>query len=120
MNKVTLIGRVGRDAELKTIGNGTMINFSLATSEKYTAKDGTRKENTEWHNCTMWGDRVTKIAQYITKGKQLAVNGSIHYREVEQDGKKLRYTDINVSDVEFIGNNNTQSNGTATDGYMPF
>jgi len=71
VNKVTLIGRLGSDPEVKKLDNGNAVaNFSLATSEKYKDKQGNKQENTEWHNIVLWG-RLAEIAEkYLEKGKQ--------------------------------------------------
>lgn len=102
MNKVTLIGRIGQNVEAKQVNNQSVASFSLATSEKYTTKDGEKKELTEWHNCSLWGPRADKLAPYLTKGKQVAVTGSIHYRKVEKEGMTGHYADIRVDDLEFL------------------
>lgn len=107
MNKVTLIGRIGQNVEAKQVNNQSVASFSLATSEKYT-KDGERKELTEWHNCSLWGPRADKLAPYLTKGKQVAVTGSIHYRKVEKEGATGYYTDIRVDDLEFLSSGETK------------
>lgn len=102
MNKVILIGRIGQNCEPKDVNGQTLASFSLATSERYTDKNGNKQEITDWHNCSMWGIRAEKLAPYLTKGKLVAVTGSIHYREAEKDGVKTRYTDIRVDDLEFL------------------
>lgn len=99
MNRATLIGRVGNDAETKQFDNGNVaVRFSLATSESWKGADGQKHEETQWHRCTGWGDRFAKLAQWITKGRLLMVEGKIKYREA--DGKQ--YTDIEVKDIEFL------------------
>jgi single-strand DNA-binding protein len=104
MNKCFLLGRLGADAELKmTQGGKAILKFSLATSEKWTNANGEKQEKTEWHRCQMWGDRGTKLAQYLTKGKQIAVEGSISYGSYEKDNVKHYTTDIKVLNIEFAG-----------------
>ena len=104
MNKVVLLGRLGGDAELKVTQGGQAVSkFSLATSEKWKDKDGELQERTEWHRCVFWGDRAKKLNQYLTKGKQILVEGSIRYGSYEKDGVKMYTTDINVMNVEFAG-----------------
>lgn len=107
MNKVILIGRIGRDAELKQIGDNYNISFSLATSERY-VKDGERRESTEWHSVTAWGERWKKLAQYLTKGKLVTVEGRIHYRKAVTDAGERYYTDIEMRDVELLGGGDAQ------------
>lgn len=94
MNSVTLIGRLGKDPELKTTSNGKdFCTFSLATTEKY--KD---EQKTQWHNCKAFGNQAKVIAEYMKKGDPLVVLGSIEYSEY--DGKW--YTNIMVQRFEFV------------------
>lgn len=103
MNKVILIGRVGNDAETKQFDGGrACVRFSLATSESWKDQQGNRQEDVQWHNCTGWGDRFTKLAQWITKGRLLCVTGKVKYRDVQDGGVTKRYTDIDVQDIEFL------------------
>lgn len=107
MNKVTLIGRIGNDAETRQFDNGNVaVRFSLATSESRKGADGQKHEETMWHRCTGCGDRFAKLAQWITKGRLLCVEGKIKYREA--DGKT--YTDIEVKDIEFLSSGNQEQN----------
>lgn len=104
MNKVILVGRIGKDAEVKTFDGGAVkVSFTMATSEKYKGKDGQLNEATEWHNIEMWGERAQKLSQYLLKGKQVMVEGKIHYREYEKDGVKRWATSINCQQLEFMG-----------------
>lgn len=102
MNRIVLIGRIGQNVEAREAGGQTVCSFSLATSERYTAKDGTRKEVTEWHSCSVWGQRAQNLAPHLTKGKLVAVTGSVHYRKAERDGVTGYYTDIRVDEVMFL------------------
>ena len=104
VNKVILLGRLGMDAELKvTQGGQSYANFSLATSETWKDKEGNKQEKTEWHRCTMWGDRAKNLAQYLTKGKMLYVEGSLETRTYEKDGEKRYATGVKVLNVQFAG-----------------
>lgn len=105
MNRVTLIGNLGNDAELKTFGDGnSVLNFSVATSEKWTDKvSGEKKEKTEWHRCKLFGKRAGALANHLLKGTKIAVTGSIETRSYDKDGQKLYVTEIKVLDVEFCG-----------------
>lgn len=103
MNKVFLIGRLGQNCEAREAGGQPLVSFSIATSETFKGKDGSKKEVTEWHNCTLWGTRATALAPFLVKGKLISVEGSVHYREAEKDGVKTRYTDIRVDNVELLG-----------------
>lgn len=105
MNKVFLIGHVGADAELKfTQGGSAMLKFRVATTEKWTGKDGKKQEQTEWHMCVMWGARCEPLSKYITKGKQISVEGALTTREWEdKNGSKHYSTEIKVDNVELLG-----------------
>lgn len=115
VNKVILLGRLGMDAELKvTQGGQSYANFSLATSETWKDKEGNKQEKTEWHRCTMWGDRAKNLAQYLTKGKMLYVEGSLETRTYEKDGEKRYATGIKVHTVEFAGDSKkSDGNGSS-------
>lgn len=110
MNKCYLLGRLGADAELKVTPSGkTVLKFSLATSEKYKDREGTLQEKTQWHRCVMWSDRAAKLAQHLTKGTQLLIEGTIEYGSYEKDNVKHYTTDIKVFNVEFAGGNGKRS-----------
>jgi single-strand DNA-binding protein len=114
MNKVILIGRVGKDPEVKSFSNGGQVcTLTLATSEKYKDKQGNKQESTEWHTCKFSDKQAEIVAQYVKKGDQLAVTGKIHYRIVEDAGQKRYYTEVLCREFEFIGGKphggNTQS-----------
>lgn len=116
MNKVMLLGRLGADAELKVMSGGkSVLKFSLATSEKYTDRDGNKQEKTEWHRCNLWGERAEKLAKYLTKGKQLLVEGSIQYGKYEKDGVTQYTTDIRVNNLEFIADGNGRKDTAQAD-----
>lgn len=103
MNRVTLLGNLGADAELKYSPNGRPIaTFRLATTEKY-KKDGQTQEKTEWHFCEMWGSAAENLAQYLTKGKKILCEGNIRYSMSEKNGEKKYFTKININKLEFTG-----------------
>ena len=103
INKVILVGHLGRDPEVKTIDNGAKVaRFSLATTEFYRDKNGERKEITEWHNVTCWRNLAEIADKYLTKGKQIYVEGKIRSRSWEDGGVKKYATDI-VADSFNIG-----------------
>jgi single-strand DNA-binding protein len=110
MNVVTLIGRVGRDPEIKTFDSGSKIaQFSLATSEKWKDKStGEKKERTQWHQVKVQGDGLVGVVQsYVNKGDMLAVKGAVEYREwTDKDGQKRMSTEIVVGmkgEIELLG-----------------
>ena len=99
INKVTLIGHVGGDPEIRFTEDGTTIaNFSLATNENWTAKDGTKRERTEWHRIEVFGKPAEIARDFVRKGKPLYVEGSIKYEEyVDKEGVKKTATKIRVN-----------------------
>lgn len=103
MNKVTLIGRLGRDPEARyTQGGSCVANLSLATTER--RKTGDQWETyAEWHRVTVFGRTAENVAEYCRKGSQIAIVGRIQSREWEKDGHKNRTTEIVADDVEFLG-----------------
>lgn len=104
LNKVTLIGNLGRDAELRSTPSGQSVaNFSLATTERWTDKQGQRQEQTEWHRCILWGKTADSLQQYLVKGKQVYIEGKLQTRQWEKDGQKHYSTEINVREVKLLG-----------------
>lgn len=120
LNKVMLIGNVGKDPEVNVLDSGSKVaKFTLATSEKYTDKSGQKQEKTEWHNIVAWGPQADVIEKYVTKGKQLYIEGQIRSRSWEQDGVKKYATDINLTSFVFLGSANGSSNGSAPASSQP-
>lgn len=102
-NIVILNGRIGQDAQVKQIAeNRFMVTFSLATSSSVRDNEGGWTHPTLWHSCVLFGSRVDRIADRLLKGALVSVQGSISYRDVEQEGRKVRYTDILVDDVQIL------------------
>ena len=105
VNKVILVGRLGRDPELKYTASGTpFCRFSLATDDSWNDKgSGERQERTEWHNIVAW-DRLAEICnQYLTKGKLVYIEGSLQTREWDdQDGNKRKTTEIRARDMVML------------------
>ncbi len=94
LNKAQLIGRVGSDPEVKTVGESQVANFSLATSRKYKDKAGEQKEVTEWHRIVIWGKLCEAVQKYVKKGMMLYIEGEIRTREYEAENVKHRITEI--------------------------
>jgi single-strand DNA-binding protein len=107
VNKVIIIGRLGADPEVKTIAGGQVVcRLNVATSENWTAKDGTRQEKTEWHRISVWGRQGENCGKYLTKGRQVYVEGRLQTRSWEdQQGQKKYATEIVATQVQFIGGN---------------
>jgi single-strand DNA-binding protein len=106
MNKVILIGNLGRDPELRyTQGGSAVTNFTLATNDKWKDKDGNPQERTEWHRIVVWGRAAENCAQYLQKGRSVLVEGRLQTREWEdKEGHKRQTTEINAASVQFLGN----------------
>lgn len=104
VNKVFLLGQVGRDPEVKEIGGAKYATFSLATSESYKDKNGERQTNTEWHTIVCWRNTAEVVERYVTKGMQLYVEGQLRTRSWEDsEGKKRYVTEIVAKEVQFVG-----------------
>jgi single-strand DNA-binding protein len=105
VNKVILIGNLGRDPEIRYIPSGQAVtNFSLATTENFTSRDGKREERTEWHRIVVWGKTAENCAQYLAKGRTVYVEGRLQTREWEdKDGQKRRTTEVVAQTVQFLG-----------------
>ena len=99
VNKVVLIGNLGKDPEIRYMQSGEPIaNFSLATSEQWTDKAGQKQERTEWHRVEVFGKTAQVVRDYCSKGKQVYIEGSIRYDEwTDKDGNKKYMTKIRVS-----------------------
>ena len=99
VNRVILVGNLGRDAELKYTPSGAAVsNFSIATSESWKDKNsGERKEKTEWHRIVLWGKTAENLSQYLLKGKQIYVEGRLETRQWEdKEGQKRSTTEVRV------------------------
>jgi len=99
VNKVILIGNLGKDPEIRYTQTGEPIaNFSLATSENWTDKGGQKQERTEWHRVEVFGKTAQVVRDYCTKGKPVYIEGSIRYEEwTDKDGNKRNTTKIRLS-----------------------
>ncbi len=113
INKVMLIGRLGQDPELKYTPSGSAVcNFSLATSESWTDKSGQKQEKTEWHRIVVWGKLAELCNQYLAKGRQAFIEGSLQTRQWEdKQGQKRYTTEINARNVQFLGGQAGASQG---------
>ena len=105
VNKVILVGNLGKDPELSYLPSGQSVaKFSLATSRSYKDKNGELKEETEWHNIVAWGKLGEICAQYLSKGRQAYVEGRIQSRTWEgRDGQKRTSVDIVADNVVLLG-----------------
>jgi len=105
VNKVVLIGRLGKDPEVRYTADGRAVaNFSIATSDEWTDKDtGEKKERTEWHRIVAWRRLGEICGEYLSKGRQVYVEGKIQTKSWEKDGITRYTTEIIASDVQFLG-----------------
>jgi single-strand DNA-binding protein len=106
VNKVILVGNLGRDPEVRATPSGQSVcNFSLATTERYTDRAGQQRDQTEWHNVVVWGKQADLCAQYLKKGRQVYVEGRLTTRQYEaKDGTGKRYrTEVVAQRVQFLG-----------------
>ncbi len=105
VNKVMLVGHLGRDPELRYTPSGAAVaNFTLATNEAWTDKSGEKQERTEWHRIVVWGKQAEIAGEYLTKGKQVFVEGSLQTREWnDRDGNKKQTTEIRAQRVIMLG-----------------
>lgn len=105
VNKVILVGNVGKNAEVRYLDSGAAVaTFSLATSETYTAKNGEKVTNTEWHNIVAWRALGEFAGKYIEKGRQIYVEGQIRNRSYDdKDGNKRYVTEIVANTIQLLG-----------------
>ena len=106
-NRVQLIGNVGNDPEIKNLDGGKKLaSLSIATNESYTNDKGERVEQTEWHRVTAWGKTAEIIERYVTKGKEVAIEGKLSHRSYDdKNGEKRYITEIVVSGIQLFGKN---------------
>ncbi len=104
-NNVQLIGRLGKDPEVRTFDSGKkMASFSIATSDTYKNQKGEKVQDTQWHNLVIWGKLADVAGQYLKKGSEIAVSGKLIHRNYETTaGEKKYITEINVNDFLMLG-----------------
>ena len=105
-NKVQLIGNLGNDPEIITLESGKKLaKFSLATNESYKDTSGQKIDKVEWHNLVAWGKTCDIIEKYLTKGKEVAVEGKLTSRSYEtKEGEKRYITEVVVNELLMLGN----------------
>ncbi|SFI05840.1 single-stranded DNA-binding protein [Halpernia frigidisoli] len=105
-NKVSLIGRTGKEVEIINFEKGKLAKVSLATSDFYTNALGEKVEETQWHNLVVNGKLADIMEKYVTKGKEIAVEGKIQYRTYDdKEGVKRYFTEIRVEELVLLGAN---------------
>ena len=131
LNKVMLIGNVGKDPEVRYLdgnnpnsGSAKVATFPLATTERYRDRNGELRENTEWHNIVAWRNSADVAEKYIRKGTQLFIEGKLRTRSwTDQTGNKRYTTEIAVDNLQLLGrksdNPGAQDGGQSQSGYQP-
>jgi len=105
-NRVQLIGNVGNDPEVKTFDGGKKVaNLTIATNESYRNDKGEKVEQTEWHRVVAWGKTAEIIEKYVSKGKEIAIDGKLTHRSYDdKNGEKRYITEVVVSEITLLGN----------------
>jgi single-strand DNA-binding protein len=115
VNKVILIGRLGKDPELRsTAGGQTVARFSLATDEKFTDRNGEKQERTEWHNIVVWGKLAEICGQFLRKGKLVYIDGSIRSDswDDKETGQKKYKTEIVAQNMKMLDRKGDSEEGS--------
>ena len=117
VNKVILLGRLGKDPEVRTLENGAVVaNFTMATSEVYRDKNtGERKENTEWHNIVLWRNPAEIAAKYLKKGDQCYIEGKLRTRSWQKEGVTRYTTEIVGDTLTLLGSRKDSAPGAGGD-----
>jgi len=117
VNKVILLGRLGKDPEVRTLENGAVVvSFPLATSEVYRDKNsGERKENTEWHNIVLWRNPAEIAAKYLKKGDQCYIEGKLRTRSWQKEGVTRYTTEIIGDTITLLGSRKDSAQGPGGD-----
>ena len=118
MNKITIIGHLGRDPEMRYTPSGDAVtNFSVATSRRYRTRDGDQREETEWFNISAWGRLAEVTNQYLAKGRQVYVEGRLSSRLYQsQNGETRVSLDVNAQEVQFLSGGGDPSMAGASGG----
>ena len=116
LNKILLIGNLGRDPEIRYTQDGSPVaNFSIATTDSYTDKGGVRQERTEWHNIVAWSRLAELAKRYLVKGRQVYVEGRLRTREwTDRDGNKRKTTEVIASQMVLLGSRAESSGDSAS------
>ena len=121
VNKVILVGNLGRDPEVRyTQGGAPVANFTLATNEVWTDKAGGRQERTEWHRIVVWGKQAEIVKEYLVKGRQVYVEGSLQTRQWDdRDGNKRSTTEVKAMKVVLLGGRGEGGGSTRSEAPPP-
>jgi len=104
LNKIQLIGNLGREPEVRVTSGGTRVaSLSVATSREWTDRSGQKQEKTEWHRVSCWDKLADVCERYLQKGDRVYIEGSVEYRQSEQDGQVRYFTDIRAREMIMLG-----------------
>jgi single-strand DNA-binding protein len=114
MNRIIIIGNLGRDPEMKYTPTGQAVtSFSVASNHKYKTASGEQRDETEWFSCQAWGKLAETCTQYLTKGQQVYIEGRLKSRTYQTQSGETRFSnDVTITEVQFLG----QRNGTNREG----
>lgn len=114
-NKITLVGNLGRDPELRYTPQGTPVcSFTMATNERRKDKSGEFQDQTTWFRVTLWGRQAETASQYLTKGRPIYVEGRLRVEEwTDRDGKQRYTLEVHATDMQFIGGRGDDAQGGA-------
>jgi single-strand DNA-binding protein len=120
LNKLILIGNVGRDPEMRITPSGQSVtSFSVASNRRYKTASGEQREETEWFNCQAWGKLAEVCNGYLTKGQQVYIEGRLKSRTYQTQNGETRFSnDVTVNELQFLGKRNdpaSPDDGSATD-----
>jgi single-strand DNA-binding protein len=118
VNKVILVGNLGKDPEVRyTPGGQAVANFTIATNEAWTGKDGQKQERTEWHRIVVWGKTAENCGEYLSKGRQVYIEGRLQTREwTNKEGAKQYTTEVVANQVLFLQGGERGQRGGARQG----
>ena len=116
VNKVILVGNLGRDAELRyTPGGAAVATINMATTDVYKDREGQKKEDTQWHRVVLWGRTAESLHEYLTKGKQIYVEGRLQTRKwTDKDGVEKYTTEIRGDEMKMLGSRQGAGGGDAS------
>lgn len=117
VNRAIILGRLGKDPELRYTEAGKAVcTFSVATGEKWTGQDGQKNEKTTWHNIVAWGKQAETITEYLSKGREIYIEGRIENRSYDdKEGNKKYISEVVVQSFQFVGSK-SDSGGEASEG----
>lgn len=118
VNKVILVGRLGKDPELRYTQSGSAVaSFSLATNRSWKSKDGQKQEETTWHNIVVWGKQAEILKEYMSKGRQIYLEGRIANRSYDdKEGNKKYISEVVVEEFRFLGDKGDSGGGGGPQG----